>query len=357
MLRKFLCGLLAVMAAVVFTGCEATRLGEDPPTTSPPPLTPDIVDQVRDEVGDDDDALQKALRESGFDVDVSGGEINVRPPEGVSVPAGEETTVAPPKPLQDGKEVPASEAYGYAKKALETFQSGVYTLKGRAIISAASGSSGYQSVVVVMDKNRMAYEFVTDWLQTMKDSMGDKQYYGQAAIQAGISETLFGKRQRFIVTPESLVWAFPDRKKYLNFMEMAAQLAAEQGESPDMTEMEAKDMMRELSEALNFNQYGNLQVPRDIKAQETTDEKGNKYLSVKLIKEDGEFVRLSFVGGELKRMEDSVMDGDGKQVISVIEIDEFKPTADESYFSVKGMSPMKITELEKAFGSLSGFFD
>jgi len=163
----------------------------------------------------------------------------------------------------------------------EIFASGTFTCRSK--------SDFWGSMTIVMDGNNRRVE--------------------EGERDPGLQRLLLGKRSRIIMTPgEEIIRVFPDRRVYCVTSER-------------------------VPEAFNWGPIG---IPEKLDVSEKTIS-GKKYICVSYPHNDGYFDRTVshlYLEGQLKRIEEETAQSSR---IYVAEVLELNPTADESYFSTRGM--------------------
>jgi hypothetical protein len=354
MWKKVIAALLALVCTLgLAAACDKTPaviIGETDAPTLPKMLMPSDVTSAIIELFGEDKAidqltgqqqvkLEKFLNSLGFNVKIytgtSGAGITVQAPEGLSVAATSEyASTAKPTTFPAGTSVKSDEVYTYIQNTQKILQSKNFMLKGRAI-NPMGGSSTYVPMVMAAHDDDFAMETTIDWAAMIKEMSPDDPY-GQAGIQAAAISTLMGNRVRMVFGKSKALWVFPDRRSYLNLMELAGENAEAMNNYAGLFDMiKAED------------------VPKDVKSSKVILD-GVEYLCATLDASEGQgSVKYYFKDKKLARLE-FVGLSDGESNTSIIEVEELSTPADDSYFSVSGMTKTPLAEMEGFFGAISG---
>lgn len=360
-MKKTLCLILAAIAvAALFAGCETKDLdGKTTGTTGPHlDLTPDIVNDVMKEAGitgtelspEEEALLQSKLAEQGYDVTIENGGIQVKPPEGVTLPPETEAPTEPP-PMPTGVAVASNaEAVALLEGLQSIFKSKTFTLKAKTSSAVSIGIGGFNAMTMVVDKDRIALEGSGNLGQLF--TMGDEKedYAGQKKVRAAIIETFLGRTFRLVMGKDKMLYAFPDRKTYIDLSAMLQQAAAEGGEEGEEFD---------LSEALNFesilDQMFGLGIAEETTVKQSKVTDGGKEYICATIEKDGVASNFYFLGKDLKRIEMVGPDPDdpAKTTRVVTEIESLTGTVDPKYFDTKNMTPIDMGKLAEVLGGSS----
>jgi len=324
-MKKLICLCLALAAVfALMAGCNKdVVIGPTEPTTIE--VSPDDLNQAMNQLGDLDEAARKALE----DLLKMGGSLPepTQPPE----------TMPPTMPA--GVETDAAEARALMRKVLEIFGSGKFMIKTRSPSPFMEGGNIATPLTVAVDENVMAFELEMDWATMFRDQ---GQSPAMSAINAGIAQSTFGKKMRFITKSDGMAIVFPDKKMYIPMGDGSE----EGGELFDF------DLTAALGEA-----FGGAKSPeeteeklRDIKSSKVTAN-GKEYLSAEVATKNADgsttTIRYYFLGGELKRIEaepgaESVM----------WEVDMLTTQVPANFFSTQGMRVMDIAQMAELGGGL-----
>ena len=339
--KQLIAIILALLtAAALLAGCETT-IGPDVTETDPTvvPLDKGALAELMTEFDISNlEGLTPEQRKAFQDALIDRGQV---PPDFVLPDDGDRVPVTMPPTLPQGVAAQTSEVYPLIKNVLEIFESRSYYFKGRASSPMGGfGSSGYSSLVMAMDKDKLMIETEIDWAAMMKIAAAES---GDVSliVQGGVLQATLGRRFRMIFSPEGMYWTFPDKERYLDLGEMLG--------TEDATGL--ADLFKDLD---ILGQGG--KMPEDIPASKVTVD-GKVYLCGTLARKDADgktvsTARYYFLDGQLKRIEVFAETSDENMVI---EIDEFSGKPDASLFSVKGYRSMALMEMAKLFGDMGEF--
>ncbi|MDR3313948.1 MAG: hypothetical protein LBS96_05775 [Oscillospiraceae bacterium] len=355
-MKKTLGLLLAAIAVLaLFAGCQPKDL--DNRTTGTTSynldLTPDKVEQAKNEVGITGDALtpeeeallQSKLHDQGYEVTFEDGELQVKPPEGVTLPATTATTATVPKTMPAGESVDAAEAKKLLQGVQAIFDSRVFTLTAKGTSGVFGSTSGFSSVVMAVDHDKVAIESTGSIAEALVANSDTKEdYYGQRKVQAAIIETALGKRYRMLVLPEKFYCVFPDRNIYLDFAAFAIANGADPG-----------DLASSMGDpsAIIGGMFGGDTTGRTVTSTKVKAEDGKEYICATTKDEEtGITHNFYFLGKDLKRIETIVPDPDkaGETLSTVLDVESLVATADPKYFTIDGMTPLDLLKFAQLLG-------
>ena len=329
--------LALLTAAALLAGCETT-IGPDVTETAPTvaALDPGVVAGLMTQLDLKNlEGMTPEQRKALQDALINGGQV---PPDFELPDDSDRVPVTMPPTLPQGVAAQTSEVYPLVKNVQEIFNSRSYYLKGRGSSPmGGAGSSGYSSLVMAMDQDKLMVETEMDWAAMMKIAAAESGDVATATIQGGILQATLGRKFRMIFSPEGTYWAFPDKKIYIDLASMMGAEGAERAASL----VQGLDMLGQGGE-----------IPQDIPATRVKAD-GKEYLCGTLRDEAGTAVmRYFFLDGQLKRIEVFAEESDENMVI---EIDELSGKPDAGLFSVKGYRAMPLMEMAKLFGDMGDF--
>ncbi len=353
-MKKAFCLLLAIVAvAALFAGCETKDLdsGEVVTTGTTAPnldLTPDKVEQAMSEAGitgtnlspDEQAKLQSKLHEKGYDVTFANGELQVKPPAGITLPATTAPKPTEPKTMPKGEDADVKEVEELLAGVQAIFKSQKYTVKGTINTSMPGQAPTSTPTIIAVDKEKIAFETNGADQMALSVASGEKDY-GQSQILAAYFETIFGKTVRIVATSDKLLYVFPDKKIYTDF---SAQMGMANMDSSAFGELAtAFSSMFEVDEETD-----------EIKASKVKD--GGKQYTCATITSEGDVTRtVYFLGKDLKRVETTVIDPTTKQTVRTVWIvDSISNTVDAKYFGTDGMKTFDPAKYANVLGQLNG---
>jgi len=290
-----LCLALAVLASLA-AGCNVV-IGDPPPTTrnvGRDELSQAIIDLGA--TGDDAaEALKKFLEGGGNVVDIP---LNDTPP----------MTVPPTMP--QGSAISSDDVRPLMEKLNAMFASDTLTMRVRGSAPVETGGVSAMAFTMARSGEKLAMEFEIA-------SISPGQSF-QERLQAAQIIALLGSKVRTVVSPESNLIVFPDKKFYIDGGAGGESLEGMMpGKMPDDARVESSRV------TVDGKEY--------LCATASATVEGSDTASV---------MRYYFLNGDLKRIEFEI---DGE--IVVLEIDQITTTVDPAIFSTAGFTAKTPEEM------------
>ena len=334
-MKKLICLLLALAAIVTLAAGCGKELNPNPEPTSA--LTPEALNDIAG--GQDPNSMDAAALKALQDKLASGGYI----PEGVTIPAEVPPPVTMPPPMPTGVAAKAEDVIPLVENVIRILSSETYLIKARGASPLGDGSAaiGSTPITFAVDKGLTAFELDVDWINMYKVMSEGTAEYGLSTIKGAASQTMFGRKLRFISKADGASIVFVDKKTY---MAMPSEGAAAVGENS------TADMAGSLSKVFT-PQKG------DIIPSKVTDG-GKEYLCATITGPEGTIMRYYFLDGSLRRieMEGQMDESMAADQVMVFEIEQLSNTVDPAMFNTAGFTAMPIDQLSALGDSFGGVF-